>query len=284
MSKPEPVFLPAFGKIVELGQLDSFIWATLRGWGALTGIKRFAKAVQPPIQEVDPQSQAKNLAQQLKQEEEDLKLIKFTDDEAEKDYPYLFALVSVRLWAMAEAAAREAVVEALRKPSGPPDRSKLRRLKGPIGQFVGADADTQADLLADVLWHSPEGRYRGIERFDAVLELIGLGGSAPSTINEILTELSELRHCVVHRGGLIDRRFLEACPWIGLKAGSLLPTSLKRYWFYRNATYWYVLELVRRWARWQKIRALVQVADQMDAVVLDELKPAWAAEKRIIAS
>jgi hypothetical protein len=59
---------------------------------------------------------------------------------------------------------------------------------------------------------------------------------------------------------------------------------MARYWFYRNATYWYILELVRRWARWQKIPQLVQLADQMDKVVVGEMTPAWARDKRIAPS
>jgi len=284
MNKPASVFVPALGKIVELRTLDRFMWATLSGWGTLGGLKGFKEVIQPPVGEGDAKSQADRLAERLKQEGEDLKIVTFTKDQAEKDYPYLFALVSVRLWAMAEAAARDVVVEAVKKPSGPPDRSKLVKLKGPIGQLMGADLDTQADLVADTLWQSAEGRFRGVGRFDAVLELIGLGGSAPSPIDEVLTELSEIRHCVVHRGGLIDRRFLEACPWITMKVGSVLPTSLKRYWFHRNAIYWYVLDLVRRWARWQNVPDLVKVADQMDSVVLGEMRPAWSNDKRLGAS
>lgn len=260
------------------------MWATLSGWGTLRGLKGFKEVIQPPVGEGDAKSQADSLAERLKQEEEDLKILTFTNDQADKDYPYLFALVSVRLWAMAEAAARDVVVEALKKQSGPPDRSKLVKLKGPLGQLMGTDLDAQADLVADALWQSAEGRFRGVGRFDAVLELIGLGGSAPSPIDEVLIELSEIRHCVVHRGGLIDRRFLEACPWITMNLGSVLPASLKRYWFHRNAIYWYVLDLVRRWARWQNVPDLVKVADQMDSVVLGEMRPAWAKDKRLGAS
>ncbi len=283
MKTPDSLVLPACGKIIELQTLDRFIWATLHGWGVLKELDGFTDVVQPPGKAEDPGSQAKGLKERLKQEEGGLRLTSFTDDQAKKDYPYLFALVSVRLWAMAEAAARETLVEAIKKPSGPPERSKLGKVRGPIGQIVGADPNTQMDLVADALWQSPEGRFRGIERFDAVLELIGLGGSPPSPVNDILLELSEIRHCVVHRGGLMDRRFLEACPWIQMNPGSLLPTSLKRYWFHRTATYWYILDLVRRWARWQSMPDIGQVVDQMDAVVLGELKPEWAADKRLNA-
>jgi len=280
-AKPTSVFIPAFGKIIELRTLDRFMWATLQGWGTLKPLRGLTQGIQSPIEQGDPQKQGEELAKRLKEEEEDLKIIKFADEQAEKDYPYLFALVSVRLWAMAEAAAREVVVGAIKKPSGPPDRSKLAKLKGPVGPLLGADAETQADLVADLLWQAPEGRFRGIGRFDAVLELIGLGGAAPSPIDEVLVELSEIRHCVVHRGGLVDRRFLDACPWITMKTRGILPTSAKRFWFHRNAVYWYILDLVRRWSRWQNIPDLVKVADQMDSVVLGEMRSAWGSEKRI---
>lgn len=280
-TKPAPIFVPAIGKIIELGTLDSFMWATLQGWGTLEPMHGIARGLQPLVEEADPEKQAKELAERLKREEDNLKIIKFASDQAEKNYPYLFALIAVRLWAMAEAAARDIVVEAVKKPSGPPDRSKLGKLKGPIGSMLGADADTQAELVADVLWLAPEGRFRGVGRFDAVLELVGLGGSPPSPIDEVLIELAEVRHCVVHRGGSMDRRFLEACPWVAAKVGAGVPTSAQRFWFYRNAVYWYVLDLVRRWSRWQRIPDLVNLADSMDNVVLGEMKPAWATDKRI---
>lgn len=284
MTKPQSIFLPAFGKILELTTLDSFVWATLWGWGVFKDFTPTKDTVQLLNEQIDAASQAEQLEARLTQEEERLDHVKFTDEQEKTDFPYLAALVSVRLWAMAEAAAREVIVEALKKPTGPPDRSKLLKLKGPIGQFVGVDFETQAELLADALWQSPEGRFRGVERFDAVLQIIGLGGSVPSPISEILIELSEVRHCVVHRGGLIDRRFLESCPWITLKVGTLLPTSMKRYWFHRNATYWYILDLVRRWARWQNIPQLVQLADKMDSVVLQEMTTRWQNDKRIISA
>lgn len=275
---PNSVFLPAFGKILELRTLDAFVWTTVGGWGVFKG---FNPPVDVPNPNAEPESQAKKLKAALVQQEENLELLRFTEEQEKRDFPYLTALVSVRLWAMAEAAAREVVVEALKAPGGPADRSKLLKLKGPVGHFLGASQEAQIDLLADSIWQAPEGRFQGVERFDAVLRYIGLGGSVPSPLSEILLELSEVRHCIVHRGGVTDRRFLSACPWIALEPGALLPTSMRRYWFHRNAVYWYVLELVRRWARWQNLPPFVRMADEMDAVVLDEMTPRWAEDKRI---
>lgn len=281
MTAPASIFLPAFGKIIELGTLDNFMWATLKGWGSLVNVKHAREVFRNITEGADPAVEARELERRLKEEEDDLKLIHFTDEQAKEDYPYLMNLVCVRLWAIAEAGIREVVISALKEPNGPPDRSKLDKLKGPIAQFMGADADTQAELLADLIWQAPEGRFRGVQRFEAVLELLGLGGAVPAEVSEVLTELSEVRHCVVHRGGFLDRRFLHGCPWVQIPVGSRLPVSLQRYWFYRTAVYWYALELVRRWGRWKGVAGIVAMADGLDSVVLGELTPAWGSEKRL---
>jgi hypothetical protein len=280
MADSPSVFMPAFGKVIELGQLDDFVWATLHGWGSLPARKLIRKIVPLKSDETDPEGAAKRLAEGLKEDEEHLRLLKFTGDQADKDYPYLFSLVAVRLWAMVEAAARELVVEGIKQPVPLPKPAALAKLKGPIAPFIGADASLQTELAADALWHSVEGQFSGVERFDAVLDRLGFSGVPHATVHEILTELSEVRHCVVHRDGFADRRLLAACPWLGMNVGERLPATIERYWFYRTATYAYVMDLLRRWSRWRKIPQFVEIADQMEAAVLSELTPGWTEAKR----
>ncbi len=47
-----------------------------------------------------------------------------------------------------------------------------------------------------------------------------------------LIELCEIRNVIVHRGSVVDRKLLRACPWIGLKPGELVAldaATCKRY-------------------------------------------------------
>lgn len=281
MASQSSIFIPAFGKVEELRHLDDFVWATLRGWGALPAQKIIRKMSRFDHPEADPEGKARQLAIDLKSQEEDLRLLKFTDDQAIEDYPYLFSLVAVRLWAMVEAAARELVVEAVKQPIPLPNPNALVKLKGPIAPFVGADSTVQADLIADALWGSVEGHFLGVDRFDAVLERLGFSGTLNTTVREILTELSEVRHCVVHRDGFVDRRMLTNCPWLSIQVGSRLPATTERYWFYRTAAYSYIMDLLRRWAQWRKVKQIRELADAMDTSVLAELAPAWKREKRL---
>lgn len=280
MSERQSIFLPAFGKVVELGRLDDFVWATVNGWTTLPATKLLRRSAKPIDPGGDPERQADELARRLKAEEEDLRLHRFTEEEADKRYPYLFSLVAVRLWAMIEAAVREFLVHALLDPRSLPKTSALEKLRGPISPFIGADASVQAELLADMVLELSEGRLHGVRRYDAALEKIGFEGRPPGTIDEILRELAEVRHCVVHRGGKADKRLLSACPWLQAAPGDALPATIERFWLYRTATYWYFMELVRRWSAWKNLNAPLHVATHMQLVVLDELAPAWDRDKR----
>lgn len=284
MATKGTLLIPAFGKIEELSELDDFIWATLHGWGALPAAKELRSLVPLIDQEGDPKGSAKRLADNLRSEEQYLRLNKFTAGQAESEYPYLFELASVRLWAWIEAAVRELLVEAVRQPTPLPDASALAKLKAPILPFFGAGLDQQAELLADALWQSVQGAFVGIERFEKVFEKLGLLGAPHNTVGEILTELSEVRHCVVHRNGQADRRLLTACPWLGDRIGARLPANLQRYWYYRTAAYSYLMSLLRRWARWRQVPKILELSNAMDATVLEELIPGWMREKRTGAS
>lgn len=277
------------GKVVELRKLDDFIWATLKGWGKLPVLGNLMGALESlalerkagRLKTEDIPAKIQELRAKLKDEEEALNLYKFAARQAKEDYPYLFSLVTVRLWAMVESAAREVLVEASKTPLELPNPAALEKLKAPIAPFVGANLEVQAELVADIIWQDVKGTFTGLGRTEAALVRLGLGGPPHAVIKEILLELSEVRHCVVHRGALADRRLLENCPWLAGKPGDFLPATLGRFWLYRTATYWYVMDLARRWSRWRKVQPIVQMADELEIVVLEELIPNWNQDKRL---
>src|SRR6266516_947362 len=235
MSKPASIVVPACGKIIELRTLDRFMWATLQGWGTLTGLKGLKDVIQSPVGEADPKTQAEALAKRLQEEEEDLKIIKFADEQAGKDYPYLFALVSVRLWAMAEAAAREVIVEAVKKPSGPPDRSKLVKLKGPIGQLLGAliHLDTNGTIF---LVATPRGAAAPAQRraqLRAIDSPLGVDIARGLIAAKIEGQLGVLRHI---EGSGEAQEYVAACGERARRAKTLAevrqiePLAARAYW------------------------------------------------------
>ncbi len=275
------IVVPAVGKIIELGKLDDFIWATLQGWGALPAHRTLRQLRGPKQTGMRPEERAAAQEASLREEENDIRLLKFTNVEAEKNDPYLFSLAAVRLWAMIEAAVRELLVECMKRARELPNLSVVEKLRGRVFGFIGATADAQAELFAGLLWQSSDSPLLGVRRYDALLDKLGLQGKSPTVIAEITRELSEVRHCVVHRGGRADDKLLQACPWLRLTAGDELPANMERFWYYRTATYWYVIDLARRWAQWRSYQPIWQFAEHMEAVVLEELSRSWQAAKRV---
>ncbi len=284
MTTVPSIFMPAFGKIVELGHLDDFVWATLRGWGALPANRLVRRFVTVLHRDDDPEKTARRMADNLKSEETELRLIEFANEQAEQDYPYLFSLVTVRLWAMVDAAVKEFLVEGVKQAGILPKPTVFSKLRAPLAPFIGADPNRQAELVAEALLSSVEGQFAGVGRFEEALGRMGFPGELHSTTRDILTELAEARHCVVHRDAVVDSRLVSLCPWLGIKVGGQLPTTLERYWYYRTATYLYVLNLVLRWARWRKVPHTLLPFESMERTVLEELVVAWKDGKRISAS
>lgn len=277
MEQDRAPVIPALGKVPELRVLDDYVWATLRGWVSLPA-GRMVKSTLRALgreSEADPEA----LATDLKAEEEEIRLREFTDAQAEGDYPYLHSLVAVRLWAMIEAAVYEVLLEALKDRDSLAASTYLEKLKGPVLPFVGADPVESAELLLELMRRDVPRDALGAGRFEALLSRVNLGGPVTPPVDEILLELSEVRHCVVHRGSLTDRRLAERCPWLNVTEGETLPATQGRYWFYRTATYWYVLELTRRWCSAYDHPSLVKFADAMGPVVLSELSAEWAKDR-----
>lgn len=267
---------PAVGFIPQLNELDDFVWATLKGWGALPArrlLHRGSLNLLSP--DTDPDMAADETAERLQREEEEQKLIKFADDQAEQDYPYLFSLVVVRLWSILEAAVDQTLLGALAKPAELPDSSAVEQLEGPLIAFADSDDDTRAELLLDLLRRDVKGASAGVTRHENLLHALGLGGPVTEPMRRILLELAEIRHCVVHRNGRADAKLIGFCPWLQLQVGDAVPADARRFWFHRTAVYWYLTEIGRRWAVWKGEENYETLTRHMAEVVEAEMADEW---------
>lgn len=75
-------------------------------------------------------------------------------------------------------------------------------------------------LLAELLEREVGAPLKvGVDRFEELLKCIGLSGSVPDGVGRTIFEMGQVRNVLVHRGGIVDRRFVSACPWLGLNPG-----------------------------------------------------------------
>lgn len=93
-------------------------------------------------------------------------------------------------------------------------------------------------------------RGEGTARYEAVLATVGLSAppdrQIPDDMDEALTEFSALRDVIVHRGGRVDRKSVDAAPMLNLPEGQLVRLGRADYLRYAAALRTYGMEIARR--------------------------------------
>jgi hypothetical protein len=162
-------------------------------------------------------------------------------------FPFLWQISIVRLWTLLEVAVEDVVCEFLSTPELLPIDSVVRRLEAPVFAFQSLDAKDRADTLLQLLKDKTRSVLKpGVGRLEGLLEPVGIGGAVPEQVRILILELSQVRHLIVHRNAVVDRRFLAKCPWVACEFGKLLPISYDHLRLYGLAVDWYNLEVDRR--------------------------------------
>lgn len=220
-----------------LRELDLFLELALEGYSFAESANVIRKILAESDMSFDGED-AKTRSQELEA---------FATNERELGRPFLFGLATVRLWSILEALVEDIVVCSIVDEPAVSEREPLFRLKGPLVAFARQSQEERADTLYNMLEESVAARFKkGVGRFEAVLGALGLDGGISDSVRRTLLELSEIRHAVAHRNGLIDRKLKGACPWIDGEVGERIRFSPKRFYAYSSAVRWYSIELSRR--------------------------------------
>ncbi len=172
----------------------------------------------------------------------------YAASEANAGFTYVNSLLAVRLLTILESVVDEAVVDALRSRSDVLDVEAVRKLKGPLVDFMRASDADRSELLAEMLSHETKATFKtGVGKFEALLEIVGLGGGVDEEGRRGILELTEVRNVVVHRRGRVDSRFLKMCPWLDIPSAHILVITSEMFERYRRAVGYYLLEVTRRW-------------------------------------
>jgi len=181
----------------------------------------------------------------------------FAAQELGSGMSYLNSLMVVRLLTVVETVVADAVVWVLQTRPDLMTRTGVRKIEGPLVDFVAASEGERAEFLASALAQETRAPLKvGVGRFEVLLEVVDLGGEVKAPGRRAMLELVEVRNIVVHRNGRADAKFLERCPWIEASVGRQLVIKDEMLRRYATAATYYVLELVRRWVRLQGHDAL----------------------------
>lgn len=143
------------------------------------------------------------------------------------------------VWGAVEAMADDLVVAFLVNDPRHLTRPEFAKVKVTLAEFQLLDSDEERmeTLMLEIAPRLPR---VGIGRFESRLDLVFLGGPYNGEMADAIYELQQLRNGFVHRGGIVDRRLMKACPHLGLTLGEPIPLTTEQWERYTNALILYV--------------------------------------------
>lgn len=144
----------------------------------------------------------------------------FAEKEAKTGFNTLFSHTAVGTWGAIETSLENTLLNHLRRVPNAEAliRSNAPEVKDKLFRRAAVGGGSEETLLKG--W---EGVLRDIPTVMArqlhMLTAFGLRVSLESDNERVLSELAELRNVILHRGGVVDQRFKNKCPWRGDTVG-----------------------------------------------------------------
>ncbi len=167
--------------------------------------------------------------------------------EIDSGFRLLHAQAVVSLWGGLECAIQDTVASwILNQPqrllSEPWASLKIR-----LADYEPLSPDRRASYLVGHLEQNRNAAFRkGVQRFEQLLEAVGLDGPVDEQSAQGIFELQQVRNVIVHRRAVADMRLCTDCPWLGLSPGQRLHIDHTQYRRLSKAVTSYFCELVAR--------------------------------------
>lgn len=167
--------------------------------------------------------------------------------EVDEGFPTLHRQVALSLWSSLEWLISNFLANWLANEPKAFRIEDVRKVKVSIADYEEfSGMDKYYYLLSEIERETKSGRGHGVDRFESTLQVFGLSGSVPKTIKRDLFEFGHVRNVLVHRNGVADARFVQACPWLALSAGQAVTVDQARLMRYIHAAQGYVKLLAGR--------------------------------------
>jgi hypothetical protein len=126
-------------------------------------------------------------------------------------------------------------------------RQDFEKIKIPLAKFLSLSDDQRVRLLVSEIQRDLKLDLRsGVTKFEKLLDSVGLGGPVDPRLRDTLYEFQNVRNVLAHRAGIVDQRFIDACPSYDLPIGARLAIDQRNFTRLHNAAYTYSMVLINR--------------------------------------
>lgn len=171
----------------------------------------------------------------------------FVEVQEKKGFPFLYNLLSIRIWTLLEAFVDEFLIKLILEEENLRSIKEIEKLKGELLNFIYKSRYEQADFILELLKSDQKNVTGfGVNRFESLLKIFGHDGQVEETVKRQLMELSQIRNVLVHKNGKADGRLVTNCSWLGINEGDEVNLDMGHFIRYMSSVHWYILEVFRR--------------------------------------
>lgn len=240
----EPGWFTAFDRFVEYSsELEILVHVHL---SAVTHLREWSTVLKT-IRTTSDAPLADGLATQIKQLEREAEYI---EEMADRKHGLLHSHLLVGLWSALEVLVEDSLADWLKDHPAVLNEDRVSKVKLSVADMLALPDDEKYKMIVRGVAQVEKAPLKtGVDCFERVLSVFGVGGSLEADIKRAIYELHQVRNAVAHRGSLVDRKLSAACPWLPFELNSRLDIDHVRFMYYTHATHVYVNVVLGRLMR-----------------------------------
>jgi hypothetical protein len=171
----------------------------------------------------------------------------FAQDEIDKGFPVIIGHAVVSFWSAMETFTHDLVISFLLNEDKILQNEMYAKIKIPLFQYEQLDKESRMHYLVQECSRTTNAVLKpGVSRFETLLESIGLSGSVDDSIKRDIYEMQQVRNLIVHKSSVVDKRFVDACPWLKASIGEKYTVSYRDYKRYVESLSRYMYVIIDR--------------------------------------
>lgn len=168
-------------------------------------------------------------------------------------FNYLYKPMVISLYTILEATIKDLIITLFAIETELVEKiDAVRNVKVSVIEYNNLKDDYERYLYVYEEYEkkifTSEAHKYGVGRFEALLKPLNLSGQVPQPVEKQILELAQVRNCLVHRAGIVDRGLLKSCDWLkqSYKLGEEIIINTQVYMNYTIAVRDYTAILTKR--------------------------------------
>jgi hypothetical protein len=235
---PEWALSPFRECVSRLTDLGDIIEITTRGISTIRGIPR----IQRILSDIEKDSEDSS-DEEIERAE---RLADLAEKEVKSDFRLTHSHGLVSIWSNLENTFKDFIANWLKNSPDIFNNDLIKSLEVEVGLYESLDEEEKYLYLADLYEKETLARRsNGVNRFENILDPIGLSGPVPEKIKKNIYTMQQIRHCIVHRASIADKKLLDDCPYLDVDIGEKIPVSRSSFKYMFGSSMIYLTLIIR---------------------------------------